>query len=175
MLPPEIQRIVLLISLAAVGYLLILAWTEDMEAAKAPIVYSDSPVLPQQPWPRSLTEQSWMNLRQLIRICTHADGGQATSGRKGKAGESRDTCIGSVDRFIGWRYSARSVAHIPHFPGAAGYSFLLMDRSASRTYIAQSALTARTALTKPEPDRSTRRHLTILLSLKVATCANENA
>ncbi len=48
MLPPEIQRIVLLISLAAVGYLLILAWTEDMEAAKAPIVYSDSPVLSQQ-------------------------------------------------------------------------------------------------------------------------------
>ena len=48
MLPPEIQRIVLLIGLAAVGYLLILAWTEDMEAAKAPIVYSDSPVLPRQ-------------------------------------------------------------------------------------------------------------------------------
>ena len=49
MLPPEIQRIVLLIGLAAVGYLLILAWTEDMEAAKAPMVYSDSPVLSQQP------------------------------------------------------------------------------------------------------------------------------
>ena len=40
MLPPEIQRIVLLIGLAAVGYLLILAWTEDMEAAKTPTVYS---------------------------------------------------------------------------------------------------------------------------------------
>ena len=49
MLPPEIQRIVLLIGLAVVGYLLILAWTEDMEAAKAPTVYSDSPVPSQQP------------------------------------------------------------------------------------------------------------------------------
>mgnify|MGYP001353655564 FL=1 len=48
MLPPEIQRIVLLIGLAAVGYLLILAWTEDMDAAKAPMVYSDSPVLSQE-------------------------------------------------------------------------------------------------------------------------------
>ena len=68
MLPPEIQRIVLLIGLAAVGYLLILAWTEDIEAAKAPMVYSDSPVLSQQARLPSLTDQSWMNLRQLIRI-----------------------------------------------------------------------------------------------------------
>ena len=48
MLPPEIQRIVLLIGLAAVGYLLILAWTEDMEAAKAPTVYSEAPLVSQQ-------------------------------------------------------------------------------------------------------------------------------
>ena len=68
MLPPEIQRIVLLIGLAAVGYLLILAWTEDMEAAKAPIVYSDSPVLSQQALAAQSDRQSWMNLRQLIRI-----------------------------------------------------------------------------------------------------------
>jgi hypothetical protein len=32
MLPPEIQRIVLLIGLAATSYLLILAWNEDMQA-----------------------------------------------------------------------------------------------------------------------------------------------
>ena len=48
MLPPEIQRIVLLIGLAAVGYLLILAWTEDMQAAKSPAVYSDAPLVSQQ-------------------------------------------------------------------------------------------------------------------------------
>ena len=34
MLPPEIQRIVLLIALAATGYLMILAWNEDMQEAK---------------------------------------------------------------------------------------------------------------------------------------------
>ena len=48
MLPPEIQRVVLLIALAAVGYLLILAWTEDMQAAKTPTVYSDAPLVSQQ-------------------------------------------------------------------------------------------------------------------------------
>ena len=44
MLPPEIQRVVLLIALAATAYLLILAWNDDMEAARKPVVYSDQPL-----------------------------------------------------------------------------------------------------------------------------------
>ena len=44
MLPPEIQRIVLLVALAATGYLMILAWTEDMEKAKEPISYEETPI-----------------------------------------------------------------------------------------------------------------------------------
>ena len=43
MLPPEIQRVVLLIGMAATAYLLILAWNDDMEAAKVPTVYSEAP------------------------------------------------------------------------------------------------------------------------------------
>lgn len=45
MLPPEILRIVLLIGLAATGYLLILAWTEDQEKAQAPVAYSEAPLV----------------------------------------------------------------------------------------------------------------------------------
>ena len=48
MLPPEIQRVVLLIGMAATAYLLILAWNEDMEAAKVPTVYSDAPLMVQE-------------------------------------------------------------------------------------------------------------------------------
>jgi len=44
MLPPEIQRIVLLIALAATGYLLILAWNDDMQEAKATVTVSDAPL-----------------------------------------------------------------------------------------------------------------------------------
>ncbi len=44
MLPPEIQRIVLLIALAATGYLLILAWNEDMQEAKSPVAVSEAPL-----------------------------------------------------------------------------------------------------------------------------------
>ena len=45
MLPPEIQRIVLLIGLAATGYLMILAWNDDMQEAKQPVQYDDAPLL----------------------------------------------------------------------------------------------------------------------------------
>lgn len=44
MLPPEITRIVLLIALAATAYLMILAWNDDMEANRAPVGYSDAPL-----------------------------------------------------------------------------------------------------------------------------------
>ena len=44
MLPPEIQRIVLLIALAATGYLMILAWNEDMQEAKTPVAISEAPL-----------------------------------------------------------------------------------------------------------------------------------
>lgn len=45
MLPPEIVRIVLLIGLAATGYMMILAWTDDRQAMRAPIEYSDRPIV----------------------------------------------------------------------------------------------------------------------------------
>ena len=47
MLPPEIQRIVLLIGLAAMGYYLILLWNDDMQKAKAPVQVG------KQPWEKT--------------------------------------------------------------------------------------------------------------------------
>ena len=44
MLPPEITRVVLLIALAATGYLMILAWNEDMESQRVPVGYTDAPL-----------------------------------------------------------------------------------------------------------------------------------
>ncbi len=43
MIPPEIQRIVLLIALAATGYLLILAWNQDREASETAPQYTSAP------------------------------------------------------------------------------------------------------------------------------------
>ena len=44
MLSPEIQRIVLLIGLAATGYMLILAWFDHQEATKEPVSFSAAPL-----------------------------------------------------------------------------------------------------------------------------------
>jgi YidC/Oxa1 family membrane protein insertase len=43
MLPTEVQRILLLIGLAATGYLMILAWNDDFMRSPAPEQYSDAP------------------------------------------------------------------------------------------------------------------------------------
>lgn len=44
MLPPEVQRIVLLIALAATGYLLILAWFDDQEQSRVAVTYDEAPL-----------------------------------------------------------------------------------------------------------------------------------
>ena len=44
MLPPEIQRVVLLVGLAATAYLMILAWNDDMQAQQTPVTYSEAPL-----------------------------------------------------------------------------------------------------------------------------------
>ena len=45
MLPPEVLRIVLLIGLAATGYMMILAWNDDRNESRAPVGYAESPVV----------------------------------------------------------------------------------------------------------------------------------
>ncbi len=45
MFTPEVQRIVLLVGLAAAGYLLILAWNEDYMQARAPAATAEAPEL----------------------------------------------------------------------------------------------------------------------------------
>ena len=44
MLPPEILRIVLLIGLAATGYMMILAWNDDRQQQRQPVAYTETPV-----------------------------------------------------------------------------------------------------------------------------------
>ena len=51
MLPTEVQRILLLIGLAATGYLMILAWNEDFGQKAADLPYSEAPVVPANPSP----------------------------------------------------------------------------------------------------------------------------
>ena len=142
MLPPEIQRIVLLIGLAAVGYLLILAWTEDMEAAKAPTVYSEAPLVSQQspiPGEAQTTEDEFAAVDSDIppetvvqRTQTATDTGRLVKVETPVLEVWVDLLGGDIAR-----------VQLPTYPISLEQPdtpFLLMDRSAGRTYIAQSAL-----------------------------------
>jgi YidC/Oxa1 family membrane protein insertase len=142
MLPPEIQRIVLLIGLAAVGYLLILAWTADMEAAKTPTVYSDAPLVHQQPSVAEAESPSVDEFKLIdsdIPAETVAPSTQTTidSGRLVKV----ETAV--LEVWVDLLGGDIARVQLPTYPislDQPDMPFLLMDRSAGRTYIAQSAL-----------------------------------
>ena len=142
MLPPEIQRIVLLIGLAAVGYLLILAWTEDMEAAKTPTVYSDAPLVSQQSSMAAVELPSVDEFKLIdsdIPAETVAPSAQTTldTGRLVKV----ETAV--LEVWVDLLGGDIARVQLPTYPISLDQPetpFLLMDRSAGRTYIAQSAL-----------------------------------
>ena len=142
MLPPEIQRIVLLIGLAAVGYLLILAWTEDMEAAKTPTVYSDAPLVSQQSSMAAAELPSVDEFKLIdsdIPVETVAPSAQTTldTGRLVKV----ETAV--LEVWVDLLGGDIARVQLPTYPISLDQPetpFLLMDRSAGRTYIAQSAL-----------------------------------
>ena len=145
MLPPEIQRVVLLIGMAATAYLLILAWNDDMAAAKVPTVYSEAPLMAQE---EPFTTPA------VVKVDEFAPGDTDIP-----APTEADTFVGSqpVDmssRLVKVETPALLVwidlkggdivrVQLPTYPVTLeelDTPFLLMDQSATRTYIAQSAL-----------------------------------
>ena len=150
MLPAEIQRIVLLICLAATGYLLILAWNEDMQdtivaeyyASEPDVIASSSasdyvandvpinvqpqqesrdiPALPSPEFGRERTVEMETNRGRLITVTTPSL--KVWIDREG----------GDVVRVL-----------LPKFPvqiDRPDVPFVLLDQSQQRTYIAQSGL-----------------------------------
>ena len=150
MLPAEIQRIVLLICLAATGYLLILAWNEDMQdtrdaeyyASEPDVIASSSasdyvandvpinvqpqqesgdiPALPSPEFGRERTVAMETNRGRLITVTTPSL--KVWIDREG----------GDVVRVL-----------LPKFPvqiDRPDVPFVLLDQSQQRTYIAQSGL-----------------------------------
>jgi YidC/Oxa1 family membrane protein insertase len=145
MLPPEIQRVVLLIAMAATAYLLILAWNDDMEAAKVPTVYSDAPLMAQE---EPFTAPAPIEVDEF-----------APSGADIPAAIPADSVVSSTpieltNRLVKVETPALLVwidlkggdivrVQLPTYPVTLeepDTPFLLMDQSAARTYIAQSAL-----------------------------------
>ena len=145
MLPPEIQRVVLLIAMAATAYLLILAWNDDMEAAKVPTVYSDAPLMAQE---EPFTAPA------PIEVDEFAPGGADIPAAIPADSVVSSTPIELTNRLVKVETPALLVwidlkggdivrVQLPTYPVTLeepDTPFLLMDQSAARTYIAQSAL-----------------------------------
>ena len=145
MLPPEIQRVVLLIGMAATAYLLILAWNDDMEAAKVPTVYSEAPLMTQE---EPFTAPAPVEVDEFAPA--DADIPPPTAADSFVDSTPADT----TNRLVKVETPALLVwidlkggdivrVQLPTYPVTLEEPetpFLLMDQSASRTYVAQSAL-----------------------------------
>ena len=147
MLPPEIQRIVLLIGMAATAYLLILAWNDDMEAAKTPMVYTDAPVIAQggmnqeqaavasevlEPSDMDIPPAAPLTQNVAVNVVQGASSDRLVTVESAALKVWIDLLGGDIVR-----------VQLPTFPVALDQEetpYLLLDQSQTHTYVAQSAL-----------------------------------
>ena len=167
MLPPEIQRVVLLIGMAATAYLLILAWNDDMEAAKVPTVYSEAPLMTQEepftaPVPTEVDEfaPAEADIPPPRAADAFVDSTRADTANRLVKVETPALLV-----WIDLKGGDIVRVQLPTYPVTLeepDTPFLLMDQSASRTYVAQSALIGADGI-----DRSGARPLYSLASQNV--------
>ncbi|MEM8768761.1 MAG: membrane protein insertase YidC [Pseudomonadota bacterium] len=154
MLPTEVQRILLLIGLAATGYLMILAWNEDYIQNQAPPEYSatpelapangangDTPSLPRAP---SESGRAASDVPDASLIASEASEG---SGSVAPAPASTDRLVMvSTPKHRVWidRLGGDIVrVELPGYPvslDSPDVPYVLLDSGRGRTYIAQSGL-----------------------------------
>ena len=154
MLPPEITRIVLLIGLAATGYLMILAWNEDMEAQRAPVGYSDAPLSAGQPTQTVTDTPQTLAPAQTV---SDSDVPQSSLLIEESTSEQPIETVSaqvSTNQLITVETATLKLwidpvggdivrTQLPQFPISLEQQdvpFMLMDRSPVSTYIAQSGL-----------------------------------
>ena len=167
MLPTEIQRIVLLIGLAATGYLMILAWNDDYIANSQPASYSEAP----QPQQSGTTAAPAGNAAVDAGTPVGTDVpsvAEATASGAGSDVPDASLISGSVDapqaaepvaavtqeRLVKVTTDVLNVwidrlggdivrVELPGYPVSIdrpGLPFLLLDNGQNQTYIAQSGL-----------------------------------
>ena len=168
MLPPEIQRIVLLIGLAATSYLLILAWNEDMQADRSPVSYSEAPLVTHQQTNSINTSE----IRPSIVDQSQSDSDIPDISLLGT--DELPTSLATVDVFSeaqpqtpGSRLVVVTTpklkvwidllggdivrVQLPKYPVALDFQdtpFLLLEQNQNQTYIAQSGLIGPNGLDK---------------------------
>jgi YidC/Oxa1 family membrane protein insertase len=153
MLPPEIQRIVLLIALAAVGYLMILAWNDDMQQAKKQVAVSDAPLsvnggsttdISGAPIPetQSITGPS-SDVPDASMVVGSTAAPPAAQLNTAPASKLLEVVTPTLKVWIDLVGGDIVRVQLPKFPeelDEPDSPFLLLDNTQSQTYIAQSGL-----------------------------------
>ncbi|MDA8952638.1 membrane protein insertase YidC [Pseudomonadales bacterium] len=168
MLPPEIQRIVLLIGLAATSYLLILAWNEDMQADRSPISYSDAPLVADQQTNSidtsairpSVVDQSQsdsdipdVSLLSSDELPTSLSTTDAFSEARAQTPESRLVVVTTPKLKVWIDLLGGDIVRVqlPQYPVALDLQdtpYLLLEQNQNQTYVAQSGLIGPNGLDK---------------------------
>ena len=160
MLPPEIQRIVLLIGLAATSYLLILAWNGDMQADRLSITYSDAPIVSDQQtniidtsgMRPSIVDQSQsdsdipdISLLSNDELPTSLSTTNAFGEEQTQTPENRLVVVSTPKLKVWIDLLGGDIVRVqlPQYPVALDLQdtpFLLLEQNQNQTYIAQSGL-----------------------------------
>ncbi len=163
MLPPEIQRIVLLIALAATAYLMILAWNDDMEASREDVVYSEAPLVSSNPSAETpgaaeipsaasaadpaANVSPDSDIPDASRLVEEAQPleqqAAAAAQNQGESSQYVKVTTPSLVVWIDLRGGDIIRVQLPKFPVDIDHKDIptvLLDRSATQTYIAQSGL-----------------------------------
>ena len=168
MLPPEIQRIVLLIGLAATSYLLILAWNEDMQADRSPIFYSDAPLVADQQTNAidtsairpSVVDQNQsdsdipdVSLLSNDELPTSLSTTDAFSESQAQTPESRLVVVTTPKLKVWIDLLGGDIVRVqlPQYPVALDLQdtpYLLLEQNQNQTYVAQSGLIGPNGLDK---------------------------
>ena len=168
MLPPEIQRIVLLIGLAATSYLLILAWNEDMQADRSSISYSDAPLVADQQTNAidtsairpSVVDQSQsdsdipdVSLLSNDELPTSLSTTDAFSEAQAQTPESRLVVVTTPKLKVWIDLLGGDIVRVqlPQYPVALDLQdtpYLLLEQNQNQTYVAQSGLIGPNGLDK---------------------------
>ena len=174
MIPTELQRLILMIGLAATGYLMILAWTDDYGEAAQRTVISERPDLGPDAGPNAgaapvsgAALNSDLPGADLSVTATDSDVPDASlalpqgatpaatpqNTRPSGVANARLVKVytDTLEVWLDLRGGDIVRARLPKFPVTLEQpdeAFTLLDRSGDRTYIAQSGLIGRTGLDK---------------------------
>ena len=150
MLPAEIQRIVLLICLAATGYLLILAWNEDMQDTRDAEYYASEPdVIASSSASDYVANDVPINVQpqqesgDIPALPSPEFGRERTVGMETNRGRLITVTTPSLKVWIDREGGDVVRVLLPKFPvqiDRPDVPFVLLDQSQQRTYIAQSGL-----------------------------------